>query len=481
MEYDHIIVGAGSAGCVLAHRLSADPSRRVLLLEAGGHDRNPFIHMPAGLWQLRNNTRINWDYYTEPEPELYNRRLYWPRGKVLGGSSSINAMIYCRGVPRDYDDWAQAGAEGWGWNKVLPWFRHAEAHQHGADEFHGGDGPLPVSDLRHVNPLSHSFIAAGQQAGYPLNPDFNGASQLGVGLYQVTQRHGRRFSTASAYLRPALSRPNLELRTRSPVATVEVVNGRAVGVRLGGACSGQRVHGGEVFLSGGAINSPQLLMLSGIGPADHLKEHGIAVQADLPGTGANLQDHLNISTLVHCRSRQTYDTINQAWTGLRYLFSRNGPGTSNIAEAGAFLRSRSAEDSRPDIQLHFIPALVAEHGRQQLEGSGLTLHACPLRPRSRGSIRLKSGDPLAAPAIQAHYMSDPHDRDLMLECLRISQRLFAQPAFRELVTEPLMPGPGDHDDAALLEYVRRKAETVYHPVGTCRMGMDTEAVVDPSL
>jgi len=302
-----------------------------------------------------------------------------------------------------------------------------------------------------------------------------------VGLYQVTQRHGRRFSTASAYLRPALRRPNLHVRKHSLVLGLDLQGERVSGVRIAGKHGVTTVTGAEVLLCGGAVNSPQLLMLSGIGPADHLRGLGIPVHLDLPGVGGNLQDHLNISTLVRCRDRLSYDTTSHFVAGLRYLFTRGGPGSSNIAEAGAFIDSGVSHDERPDIQLHFIPALLAEHGRQRLEGSGMTLHACPLRPRSRGRIRLRTTDPLEPPAIEAAYMSHPEDQRLMVECVRVSQRLFAQPAFHSHVETPLYPGPGVSATEALLAYVRERAETVYHPVGTCRMGSDDEAVVDPSL
>ena len=483
--YDYVIVGAGSAGCVLANRLSADPSVRVLLLEAGPRDRHPFIHRPAGIAKLVNVRRLNWDYTTEPEPALLGRRLWWPRGRVLGGSSSINAMCYVRGHPRDYDDWAADGATGWSWRDVLPAFRRAECNARGADALHGGEGPLHVADLRHVNPLSRMFVEAGVQAGFGRNDDFNGPAQDGFGLYQVTQKDGARCSSAVAYLRPALGRANLHVRTGALTTRVLVEHGRAAGVEF---ATGRRLHrvraAREVLLCGGAVNSPQLLMLSGIGPADALRRHGLDVHHDLPGVGANLQDHLDICTLHASRERLTYDRASDLRIAFDYYArGRTGAGTSNIAEAGAFVRSPLALDDRPDIQLHFVPAQLDDHGRHRLPGDGYTVHACALRPRSRGRIELASGDPRHKPRIRPGYLSDPDGFDLrmMVECARLSRELLMQPAFDRVRGDPVVPPRNDLDDVALAAFVRAKAESIYHPVGTCRMGEDAGSVVDPRL
>ena len=483
--YDYIIVGAGSAGCVLAHRLSEDPACRVLLLEAGPRDWHPFIHMPAGLAKLVGQKGVNWDYDTAPEPHLDNRRLWWPRGKVLGGSSSINAMCYIRGVPQDYDDWADAGAEGWGWNSVLPYFRRAERNSRGADALHGADGPLHVSDLRYTNELSAAFIESGVQAGYARNPDFNGRTQEGFGLYQVTQKGGARCSSAVAYLDPARDRQNLDIVTGALVRRILLDKNRAVGVAY--ARGGHEVVvrcEGEVLLCGGAINSPQLLMLSGIGPAEHLASHGITPRHVLPGVGRNLQDHLDICTLQHSTQRVTYDRTSELKTAFDYfLRGHRGPGSSNIAEAGAFVRSPLAPDERPDIQMHFVPAMLDDHGRHRLPGDGYTAHACFLRPRSRGRILLASADPRADARIEANYLSDPEGFDLkmMVECAKLARELFAQPAFDAYRGAPIHPARNDLTDAELVAFIRAKAETVYHPVGSCRMGFDDDAVVDPAL
>ncbi len=483
--HDYVIVGAGSAGCVLAARLSEDPACRVLLLEAGPRDRNPFIHMPAGLARLAGNRRLNWNYETAPEPALQGRRLWWPRGRVLGGSSSINAMCYIRGVPADYDGWAALGATGWDWASVLPWFVRSEGNARGADALHGADGPLAVSDLRHVNPLSHAFVEAGVQAGLPRNPDFNGARQEGVGLYQVTQRDGARCSAAVAYLRPALARPNLEVVTGALARRVLFEGGRATGVEYTRGRRVARAHAArEVLLCGGAVNSPQLLMLSGIGPEAELRRHAIATLVDAPGVGANLQDHLDICTLRHTIPGVSYDRASEAKIAFDYfLRGRRGAGTSNVAEAGGFARSALAPDARCDIQFHFVPAMLDDHGRNRLPGDGYTLHACFLHPRSRGRIGLASADAAHAPRIEANYLGDAEGFDLrmMVECARISREVFAQPAFDPYRGAPIFPERDDLDDAALAAFVRAKAETVYHPVGTCRMGTDEGAVVDPQL
>ncbi len=484
MDYDYVIVGAGSAGCVLANRLSAHTGKRVLLLEAGSSDWHPLIHMPAGIARLAKNRRLNWNYETEPEPSLQQRRLWWPRGKTLGGSSSINAMCYVRGVPADYDAWAQAtGDARWSWSQVLLWFLHSENNTRGASALHATGGPLSVSDLRHHNPFSAALIEAGASAGFGRNDDFNGPHQAGFGFYQVTQRNGARCSTAVAFLRPARTRPNLHVRTHARVERILIEHGRAVGVQLRHGRRHENVHAGEIILAAGAINSPQLLMLSGIGPADHLREHDLTPLLDLPGVGAGLQDHLDICTLVNSTQNITYDHLNELATGWRYLRHHDGPGSSNVAEAGGFARSRLATDTRCDIQFHFVPALLDDHGRHRLSGIGYTLHACYLHPRSRGQLHLRSADPAASMAIHAGYLSDPEGHDLarMIEAAKMSREILAQPAFTPYRGNGVFPESEPRDDAEWESFIRRKAETIYHPVGTCRMGLDERAVVDSEL
>jgi choline dehydrogenase len=482
--YDYIIVGAGSAGCVLANRLSADPSRRVLLLEAGGRDWHPFIHMPAGIAKLVGKKGVNWDYTTEPEPHLGNRRLWWPRGKVLGGSSSINAMCYIRGHRADYDEWAAMGATGWDWDAVLPYFKRAEHNERGGDAFHGTGGPLNVDDLRHHNPLSDVFLAASGEAGFAANDDFNGARQDGFGYYQVTQKDGARCSTAAGYLAPVRDRPNLTVLTGALTRRVLLDGTRAAGVEYLHRGAVQRAEATrEVILCGGALNSPQVLMLSGIGPADELRRHGIAVAVDAPEVGRNLHDHLDACTIHRCTRDVTYDHTNDLAVAWEYYLHRRGIGTSNVAESGGFVRSDLAPDERPDIQFHFVPAMLEDHGRQRLPGHGYTLHACALRPLSRGRVALASADPAAKVRIHANYLGDPQGFDLrvLIEAVRLSRRILQQPAFRDWQAGEIFPGEDARDDAALADFVRRKAETIYHPVGTCRMGADARAVVDPQL
>jgi choline dehydrogenase len=481
--HDYVIVGAGSAGCVLANRLSA-AGARVLVIEAGDRDRNPFIHMPAGLAQLVGNKQVDWDYYTEPQPRLDSRRLYWPRGRVLGGSSSINAMCYTRGQREDYDAWARAAGDGWSYASVLPYFKKAEAHYAGASEYHGGDGPLSVSQLGFRNPLTAVFVEAAVSAGHRRNHDFNGAQQAGVGFYDVTQRAGRRCSAARAYLAPVAARKNLEVVVNALALRCRVEGTKAVGVQYAvGTQQRYAPCAGEILISAGAIGSPQLLMLSGIGPAPHLGEHGIEVRRDAPGVGANLQDHLDVCTLYKCTRPVTYDfgRLHEAWVALRYLMTRSGPGVSNIAEAGGFVCSRGAQDGRPDIQLHFVPAQLDDHGRNRLPGHGFTVHACTLRPRSRGSIRLRSSRAGDKPRIEANYLDDPYDLEVLLEGIRISREIIGARPFDAFRGTEIFPGAAATSKDALIAFVRRKAETIYHPVGTCRMGTDADAVVDPEL
>ena len=482
-EFDYVIVGAGSAGCVLANRLSARAGVRVLLLEAGGRDSSPFIHMPAGIARLVNDRNVDWRYETEPEPALDGRRLYWPRGRVLGGSSSINAMCYTRGHPKDYDEWAEAAGSGWSYANVLPFFRRAEDNAHGAGEHHGSGGPLSVTDLKYRNPLSAVFLAAGADCGLRRNQDFNGAVQEGVGFYQVTQRNGRRCSAAVAYLKPARARRNLEVRTGCLATRVVFAGARACGVeyRRGRELCLARAQR-EVLLAGGAIGSPQLLLLSGIGPAEALRMQGIEVIADRVEVGANLQDHLDFCTLNKCTQPITYDfsALQELKVALRYLLTRSGPGVSNVAEAGAFVCTRLAPDERPDLQLHFVPAQLDDHGRKRLSGHGFTIHACVLRPHSRGTVSLRS----AVPPPAAHppvYLSDTRDLDFLLEGVALSRAIAAAPAFAGFRGTEIFPGEGLTATEQVVAVVRRKAETIYHPAGTCRMGNDASAVVDADL
>jgi choline dehydrogenase-like flavoprotein len=390
-------------------------------------------------------------------------------------------MCYCRGHRKDYDSWEQAGNAGWGFRDVLPYFMLSEDQENGPSEFHGAGGPLSVQNLRQNNPLSQVFLDAAAQAGHPRTDDFNGPRQRGFSLYQVTQRDGRRCSTAVAFLRPVLDRPNLVVSTHSAAARVVMEGKRASGVEYLQKGKLRSASGGRVILAGGAINSPQLLMLSGIGPADHLRSLGIGVALDLPGVGRNLQDHLDICTLVHCKRPISYDQLSDIAVGIRYLFGKKGPGSSNIAEAGGFIVSRHATDDRPDIQMHFVPAFLDDHGRNVLPGHGMTIHACALRPESRGEITLQSADPATPPAMRPNYLSSPYDRAMMLECVRLSREIFAQSAFEPFAGDELFPGQDARTDEDVMAFIRRKAESIYHPIGTCKMGIDEMAVVDPQL
>ncbi|MDZ4088183.1 MAG: GMC family oxidoreductase N-terminal domain-containing protein [Tabrizicola sp.] len=482
MSFDYIIVGAGSAGCVLANRLSANPKTRVCLIEAGPADRNPMIHMPFGLAALAHMRWLNWGYQTEPEAQLNHRRLFWPRGRVLGGSSSINAMIYMRGHPQDYRDWARLAGPLWDWPRVRAIFVAHEDNQTLRDDHHGQGGPLTVSDLTDPNPLSRAFVAAGMDCQLPGNPDFNGVTQDGVGLYQVTQRNGRRLSSAQAFLVPVLDRPNLTLVTKAQVHQVTFAGRRATGVQLRDRTLAL-AEGGEVILSGGTINSPHLLMLSGIGPGAQLQAMGLPVLHDAPEVGANLADHLDITVQAALKGREAIGiapsflprAVRAAWA---YLRRGQGEFTSNVAEAGGFARSDPARD-RPNLQFHFIPAYLHDHGRRLSLGYGVTLHVCDLLPKSRGRISLASPDPMAPPRITANYLGHPEDLPTLLSGLKLARRiLHAPPLARHILSETL-PGPQVVSDEALVADIRARAETIYHPVGTCRMGLDAASVTDP--
>jgi choline dehydrogenase len=483
-RYDFIIVGAGSAGSVLANRLSADPAAQVLLVEAGGSDRSLLVRMPAGIARL-GTPKVNWLYETVPQAAMGGRRMFWPRGKLLGGSSSINAMVYIRGQAADYDRWRQLGNAGWSYADVLPFFKAAEKNERLADQFHGTEGPLHVSERPYTNPLSEAFVEAAEQAGIPRNADFNGAQQYGAGLYQVTQRNGERWSAAAAYLHPIEERRNLTILTDAQATRIHIEEGRAVGldyVRQGERRTAWAER--EVLLSGGAINSPQLLLLSGIGPADDLRALGVPVVLDLPGVGKNLQDHINISLIRHAVKGPTLDGkstgLAALGVALQFALFHKGPGTSNIAEAGAFVSTRG-DPATPDIQFHFIPAQVVDHGRTRLDGKGVTLHACCLRPESRGEIRLASIDPLAPPAIDPNYLASGYDLKILIEGIRRGRAILAAPALKRFLGEERLPGIGRQSDAELEAFIRATAETEYHPVGTCKMGSDAMAVVDHEL
>ena len=484
MAYDYIIVGSGSAGSVLANRLSIDPHCQVLLLEAGGSDRSMMVRMPAAVARL-GTPDFNWLYDTAPQAAMKGRRLYWPRGKTLGGSSSINAMVYIRGQAQDYEGWRQLGNAGWSYSDVLPFFRQAEHNERLHDEWHGTGGPLNVSDRPYTNPLTTAFVEAAQEVGIPHNPDFNGAIQYGCGLFQVTQKNGRRWSAADAYLHPIAARPNLTVATRAYATRIILDKGRAVGIEYFREGRSTTAHADrEVLLAAGAINSPHLLLLSGVGPADELRAAGAAVTHDLPGVGKNLQDHINVNVLAACLQPISLDGLDSGFaalrTALQFAFFKSGPGTSNVAEAGAFISSRGDADT-PDIQFHFIPAQVVNHGRSKLDGHGVTLHACCLRPESRGEIRLGSTHPLDAPIIDPNYLASGHDLKILIEGIKRGREVLAAKALKPYLGKERVPGTAYQSDAQLEDFIRASAETEYHPVGTCKMGTDPAAVVDERL
>ncbi len=488
--FDYVVVGAGSAGCVLANRLTASGRHRVLLLEAGGHDRNIWIHIPLGYGKLFDNAKVNWLYTTEPEAELNNRKIIQPRGKVLGGSSSINGLLYVRGQHEDYDHWRQLGNAGWAFGDVLPYFRRAEDQERGADDLHGVGGPLAVSNVCEPHPLCEAFIEAAQQAGFPRNDDFNGPSQEGAGYFQLTARNGRRWSTAAGYLKQARRRPNLAVAANALATRILFSGRRATGIeyRQGGT-KGQTMRtayaNAEVIVAGGAFNSPQLLQLSGLGPAKVLSAFGIDVIADMPGVGADLQDHLQIRMQYRCTEPITMNDVINHWrhrygAGLRYLLSRKGLLTIGAGYAGAFLRTRP-ELETPDVQIHFLIFSADTAGAALHHFPGFMTSVCQLRPESRGFVHIKSSDPSVPPAIQPRYLSSRNDCATVVAGLSLLRRVMNEPAMRRYIAEEREPGPDCASDAALLAFARNTGTTVYHPTSTCRMGSDPNAVVDERL
>jgi choline dehydrogenase len=483
-EYDYVIIGAGSAGCVLANRLTADPGIRVLLLEAGPPDRSLYIHMPSAFAYPLADDRFNWFYRTEPEPYMDGRRMYCPRGRVIGGSSSINGMVYIRGHARDYDRWAQAGLKGWSYADVLPYFKKAETHERGGDDYHGADGPLHVAYGRSRNPLYRAWIEAGVQAGFPYTPDLNGRQQEGFGPMEMTTRGGRRCSAAKAYLRPAMTRPNLRVEAGALVIRLLFEGPRAVGVEFAQKGRSQQVRATrEVVVSGGAINSPQILMLSGIGPAEELRRLDIPVLADLPGVGENLQDHLETYVQHQCTQPITlYGATrphNKLRIGAQWLLLGTGIGATNHFEAGGFIRSNERVE-HPNLQYHFLPMAISYDGSQTHHGHGFQAHVGPMRPTSVGHVKLRSKDPREHPRILFNYMRTEFDRQEMREAIRITREIFAQRAFDPYRGPELAPGPEVKSDAEIDAFVRAKAESAYHPSCTCKMGPESDrmAVVD---
>ena len=485
--FDYIIIGGGSAGCVLAARLSENPDINVALLEAGPVDRSVLIHCPAGLALLAKTGQTNWQFDTEPQAGLNGRTGYQPRGKVLGGSSSINAMVYTRGHRADYDHWAAQGNPGWSYDEVLPYFKRAEHNERGADAFHGSGGPLNVMDLISPNPVAALFVQAGLEAGFAPNPDFNGERQEGVGLYQVTHKNGERYSAAKAYLTPNLARPNLQVFTNAHTTRILLERKRAVGVEFhqGGQVKQLRAAR-EVLLCAGALQSPQILMLSGVGAHAHLLENGIATLHDLPGVGQNLHDHVDVVQVVH--APQAKALFGLSLTGMARVVQgvfewrrhRTGLLTSNFAEAGGFIKSQTSEPI-PDLQLHFVVGKLVDHGRTTPLGHGYSCHVCLLRPRSRGSVQLASKDPLAPPLVDPNFLSDRDDMERLLRGFKLMRHILSQAALAPLHGKELAASARARTDVEIEHYIRDHADTIYHPVGSCRMGNGPLDVVNAQL
>ncbi len=483
--YDYVVVGGGSAGCVIAARLSENPDAKVLLLESGPADTNPYIHMPVGFFKMTDGP-LTWGYKTAPQKHANNREIPYAQARVIGGGGSINAEVFTRGCPQDYDRWAgQEGCKGWSFEEVRPYFLKSEDNDLLSDEYHGNGGPLGVSTL---NPhlLTRVFVQACQQAGIPYTPDFNGAEQKGSGVYQTTIRDARRCSAAVGYLKPARSRPNLTVETDCHATRLLIENGRAVGVAY--LRKGQPTEaraGQEVIVASGAIGSPKLLMLSGLGPADHLREHGVEVVQDLAGVGQNLQDHFDVDIVYELKGPYSFDKYAKLhwmlWAGLQYKLFKSGPVASNIVEGGAFWwADKNAET--PDTQFHFLAGAGVEAGvPPPASGAGCTLNSYLVRPRSRGTVTLSNADPMAAPIIDPNYAADPYDLAITAEGVEMSRDIMGQPAFAKYVKKEHFPGDAVRTKAELEEYCRQYGRTAYHPVGTCKMGVDDTSVVDPEL
>lgn len=488
MEADFIVIGAGSAGCVLANRLSANPNNKVILLEAGGRDWNPWIHIPVGYFKTIHNPSVDWCYRTEPDPGLNGRSIEWPRGKVLGGSSSLNGLLYVRGQRQDYDRWRQMGNAGWGWDDVLPLFKRAENNERGADDYHGDQGPLSVSNMRIQRPITDAWVAAAQAAGYNFNSDYNGAEQEGVGFFQLTARNGRRCSSAVAYLHPIKKRENLTIVTHAQADKIEIEDGRAVGVTYTEKSgSPQTVKARrEVVLCGGAINSPQLLMLSGIGDPEQLAEHGIDVKNALHGVGKNMQDHLQARLVYKCNEPTLNDEVSslmgQAKIGLKYLMFRAGPMTMAASLATGFLKTRGDLET-PDIQFHVQPLSAENPGKGADKFSAFTMSVCQLRPESKGEIRLKSAQPREYPKIIPNYLSTETDCRTIVAGVNIARKIARHAPLTSKISEEYRPDASlDMDDyEGTLDWVRNNTASIYHPTGTCKMGDGPDAVVDSRL
>ncbi len=485
-NFDYVIVGAGSAGCVLANRLTESGRHRVLLLEAGPHSRHPWLHIPLGFGRLFNNRRFNWCYQTEPQPGCHNRRIIAPRGRVLGGSSAINGLIYIRGQAEDFDIWRQLGNAGWSFEEVLPYFRKAEDNERGADEFHGVGGPLAVSDLCDRHPLVEAYVDAALQCGYPRNDDFNGSIQEGAGYYQTTMRNGVRSSTAGGYLKPARRRANLKVVSEALATRIVFAGRRATGIDY--VAGNQKCHAGanaEVIVAAGAFKSPQLLQLSGLGPASLLQSLGITVVADAPGVGDDLNDHISGRIMLRCKEPITLNDAVRNWTGklthgLHYVLTRRGYLAIPAVSAGCFLRAHPAS-ATPDSQCSISLFSAQTIGGDLHPFPGVTGNCVLLRPESRGYVRIKSSDPREAPAINPNYLATQKDRETIVAGVAAMRRIFQAPAMKRYIAEEIEPGPRCDNDDELLDFIRRRGSTTYHPVGTCRMGQDQKAVVDERL